>query len=190
LIRYNLRSKARLVRSPAMVRKAVKGSDSRATLSLGCPARPSFTVRTAILAETNLASPPERAALHVLNELDVASSARPCLMSISNASALEDLRAKMVQRLAGTVTTINSKLAQQSAIHDENQPILVQLEKELEAARTHLEALASAPQVAMSDIAARGRVPLAESDPTTSSPSDFVILGRRSVAPVGRADGV
>ena len=186
-------SEARLIRSPTMVRTVVKrlGLDGDPEF-----AAPSSTIlqgldwlRAAVLPETALASPVERAASHVRNRLSVSNETRSYLITISfsasspekaanvaNAFALEYLRVKTVQQLADAVTAANRELAQRSAIYGERHASIVQVKAELEATRTRLHATAAR------EVVRNGSVALAEPSPKPSGPKGLVILSLAFVA--------
>ena len=187
-------SEAQVIRSPAMVRVVVK--------RLGLDEDPEFVspssaflnrlawLREALLPETIVSSPVERAAARARQRLTVANDARSYLISISftaaspdkaatvaNAFALAYVRARTLQRLADSVATANRKLMQQSATYGERHPSIVQVKAELEAAQLRLQAAANRTELAEREIAPSIGVTLAEPNPTPSSPRGVVILG-------------
>jgi uncharacterized protein involved in exopolysaccharide biosynthesis len=187
-------SEARLIRSPSMVRTVIK--------RLGLEGDPEFVapssefvqglnwVRAALLPETVVTSPLERAALRVGQRLTVANDTRSYLISVSftaaspekaakvaNAFALEYVRAKTVLRLGEAVTAASRELAHQSAIYGEKHPSILQIKTELEAARFRMQAALTEPAVAARKLAPGDAITLAELNPTPSSPKGVVILG-------------
>ena len=187
-------SEAQLIRSPAMVRAVVK--------RLGLDEDPEFVspssaflnrlawLREALLPETIVSSPLERAAARARQRLTVANDARSYLISISftaaspdkaatvaNAFALEYVRVRTLQRLADLVAAANRKLTQQSATYGERHPSILQAKAEVEGAQLRLQAAAIRTELAEREIAPSSGVTLAEPNPTPSSPRGVVILG-------------
>jgi hypothetical protein len=187
-------SEAQLIRSPAMVRTVVK--------RLGLDEDPEFVspslaflnklawLREALLPETIVSSPLERAAARARQRLTVANDARSYLISISftaaspdkaatvaNAFALEYVRARTLQRLADAVATANRKLLQQSATYGERHPSRLQVKAELEAAQLRLQGAANETGLVERAIGPSSGVTLAEPNPTPSSPRGVVIIG-------------
>jgi uncharacterized protein involved in exopolysaccharide biosynthesis len=187
-------SEAHLIRSPSMVRAVIK--------RLGLDEDPEFVapsleflqglswLRAALLPETVVTSPLERAAARVYQRLTVANDPRSYLIAISftaaspdkaakvaNAFALEYVMAKTVQRLGDAVTAASRELTRQSAIYGERHPSIAQVRTELEAARLRLQASVNGPKMAAREVVPGDGVTLAEPNPTPSSPRGIVILG-------------
>jgi uncharacterized protein involved in exopolysaccharide biosynthesis len=187
-------SEAQLIRSPTMVRAVVK--------RLGLEEDPEFVapgseflqglswVRAALLPETIVSLPLERAAARVHQRLAVANDSRSYLIVISftaaspekaakiaNAFALEYVRGKTVQRLGDAVTAARRELARQSAIYGERHPSISQIKTELEAAHLRLQAAVNGSKMTAREIVPGDGVTLAEPNPTPSSPKGVVILG-------------
>ena len=185
---------AQYIRSPSMVRTVIK--------RFGLDRDPEFVtpssewlqglswVRAALLPETVVSAPLERAAAHVAQRLKVVNDTRSYLISVSftaaspekaakvaNAFALEYVRAKTVQRIGDAVTATGHELARQSAIYGERHPSILQAKTELEAARLRLQAAVNEPESAAGKIAPGDTITLAEPNPTPSSPKGIVILG-------------
>jgi uncharacterized protein involved in exopolysaccharide biosynthesis len=213
-------SEARLIRADAMVRTVVKrlGLDRDPEFAaptspvsqkvhaivkrLGLDGDPEFAAPTspvsqavdrvwaAILPETQMPSPLERATASVRKKLTVTNDTRSYLISISftaaspetaakvaNALAVEYLRGKTMQRLADAATAAHREFAQRSAIYGEKHPSVVRAYAELEVARARLEAAANRPDLTESEIVASEGIALAVPNPTPSSPKGLVILG-------------
>jgi len=187
-------SEAQLIRSPSMVRTVIK--------RLGLDGDPEFVapsseflqvlncVRAALLPETVVNLPLERAAARVGQMLTVANDTRSYLISVSftaaspekaakvaNAFAYEYVRAKTVQRLGAAVTAASRELARQSAIYGEKHPSILQVKTELEAARLRLQTALNEPEVTAGKIAPSDAITLAEPNPTPSRPKGVAILG-------------
>ena len=185
-------SEAQLIRSPSMVRTVIK--------RLGLEGDPEFVavnsdflqglgwVRAALLPETVVNLPLERAAGRVRQRLTVTNDTRSYLISVSftaaspekaakvaNAFAFEYVRAKTVQRLGDAVAAASRELARQSAIYGEKHPSILQLKTELEAARERFQSAVNEPEA--SRVAPGDALTLAEASPTPSSPKGVVILG-------------
>jgi capsular polysaccharide biosynthesis protein len=187
-------SEARLISSDGMVRAVVKrlGLDHDREL----PASPSPVsegvdwLHAAILPETYVSSPLERATSSVRRKLTVTNDSRTYLISISftaaspelaanvaNAFALEYIRTKRMQRLTDVVTAASREFARRSAVYGEKHPSIVQAKTELELARIRLRDAANSTDGVESDIAGDEGVILAEPSPTPSGPKGLVILG-------------
>jgi succinoglycan biosynthesis transport protein ExoP len=189
-------SEIRLIRSPAIVRTVVK--------RLGLDEDPEFApsssvilqgldrLQAAVLPETAISSPFERAVSRVHRRVVVSNDTRSYLISISftasspqkaanvaNAFALEYLKVRTVQQLADAVATANRELAQRSVLYGERHPSVVQAKAELESARSRLQAAANRVEAIGrgSSVAESGGITLAEPDPTPSGPSGLMILG-------------
>jgi uncharacterized protein involved in exopolysaccharide biosynthesis len=176
-------SEASFISSPAMVRAVVSrlgldGDPEFAAPSAGI-SRGLGWVKGAILPESVVSSPFERAASRVGKRLAVTNNPRSYLISVSftcsspekaaniaNAFALEYL----MQRLTDALTTARR-------IYGERHPSVVRAKAELEAARIRLQGAISRAQVATGEIALGGVVTLAEPNPTPTSPRGLVILG-------------
>jgi uncharacterized protein involved in exopolysaccharide biosynthesis len=186
-------SEAQLIRSPSMVRTVIK--------RLGLEGDPEFVaansdvlqglgwVRTALLPETVVSLPLERAAARVRQRLTVTNDTRSYLISVSftaaspekaakvaNAFAFEYVRAKTVQRLEDVVAAASSELARRSAIYGEKHPSILQAKTELEAARTRFQAAVNEPEVTARKSTPGDAITLAEPSPTPSSPKGLIIL--------------
>jgi hypothetical protein len=186
-------SEAHVIRSPVMVRTVVKRLRLDEDPEFVSP-RSTFLkrldwLRDALLPETTVSSPLERAAARTRQRLTVANDTRSYLISISfiaaspgkaatvaNAFALEYGRAKTLQRLADSVAAANRKLVLQSATYGERHPSILQVKAELEAAQLRLQAAANRTEPA-GEISPSSGVTLAEPNPTPSSPRGVVILG-------------
>jgi uncharacterized protein involved in exopolysaccharide biosynthesis len=200
-------SEAQLIRSPTMVRAVVK--------RLGLDEDPEFVspssafldrlawLREALLPETIVSSPLERAAARVHQRLTVANDTRSYLIAVSftaaspekaakvaNAFALEYVRGKTVQRLGDAVAAASRELARQSAIYGERHPSMSQVKTELEAARLRLQAAVNGPKMAAREIVPGDGVTLAEPNPTPSSPRGVVILGLTFLAAAASGMGL
>jgi uncharacterized protein involved in exopolysaccharide biosynthesis len=186
-------SEAQYIRSPFMVRSVIK--------RLALDRDPEFVtpssdflpglngVRAALLPETVVSAPLERAATRVAQRLKVMNDTRSYLISVSftaaspekaaavaNAFALEYIRAKTMQSMGDAVTAAGRELTRQSAIYGEKHPSIVQAKTELEAARMRFKAALNEPELARK-IAPGDAVTLGEPNPTPSSPKGIVILG-------------
>jgi uncharacterized protein involved in exopolysaccharide biosynthesis len=187
-------SEAHLLRSPVMVRTVVKrlrlDEDAEFVSPSSTYLKRLDWLRDALLPETIVSSPLERAAARTRQRLTVANDPRSYLISISftaaspdkaatvaNAFALEYVRAKTLQRLADAVAAANRKLVQQSATYGERHPSILQAKAELEAAQLRLQAAAKRTELAEREIGPTSGVTLAEPNPTPSSPRGGVILG-------------
>jgi uncharacterized protein involved in exopolysaccharide biosynthesis len=187
-------SEAQFIRSPLMVRTVIRrlGLDRDPEFAIPSSERlPGLSrVRAALLPETVVSAPLERAAAHVAQRLKVVNDTRSYLISVSftaaspekaakvaNAFALEYVRAKTVQRMGDAVTAASRELARHSAIYGEKHPSILQAKTELEAARLRLHAALNEPEIAPREIAPGDVITLAEPNPTPSSPKGIVILG-------------
>lgn len=186
-------SEARFISSPAMVRAVVKRLGLEHDPEFVAPSAAIFRgldwVKDAILPESVVNSPVERAASRVVKRLTVANNPRSYLISVSftcsspekaaiitNAFALEYLRAKAVQRLTDAVTMASRKLAEQSSIYGERHPNVEGAKAELAAARIRLQGAINRAGAAPGETLGGG-VTLAEPNPTPTSPRGHVILG-------------
>ena len=185
---------AQYIRSPSVVRIVIK--------RLGLDGDPEFVaarsefvqglswVRSALLPETVVSSPLERAAARVARGLTVSTVPRSYLISVSyaaaspekaakvaNAFAFEYVRAKTLQRLGDAVAAASRELARQSGIYGRKHPSILQLKTELEAARMRFQAAVDEPEAITGKAAPSSAITLAEPNPTPSSPKGIVILG-------------
>jgi uncharacterized protein involved in exopolysaccharide biosynthesis len=189
-----VRSEAHLIRSPAIVRSVVQQTGLDGDPEFAAPSWPILQrldgLRAAILPETSIASPLERAAARVRNQLAVANDIRSYLISVSftasspekaakvaNAFAVEYLRVKAVQHLADAVSAARRELARRSTIYGERHPRVVQVKAELEAARIRMQAAVNRPEAAAREIVPTGAITLAEPNQTPSGPNGRAILG-------------
>jgi uncharacterized protein involved in exopolysaccharide biosynthesis len=189
-----VRSEAHLIGSPAIVRAVVQQTGLDGDPEFAAPGWPILQkldgLRAAILPETAVASPLERAIARVRSRLAVANDTRSYLISVSftasspekaakvaNAFALEYLRVKAVQHLADAVSAAQRELLQRSTIYGERHPSVVQVKAELEAARMRMQAAVARPQAAARELVPTGAITLAEPSTTPSSPNGSVILG-------------
>lgn len=183
-------SDVRFINSPAMVRAVVK--------QLGLDADPDFVapspalfrrLKEAILPESVVNSPLERAASSIGKGLTVTNNPRSYLISVSftasspekaaniaNAFALEYLRAKAIQRLTDAVSMERRKVAKESSIYGERHPSVVRAKAELEATRLRLQDVITRVDAAPGETFGGG-LTLAEPNPTPTSPRGLVILG-------------
>jgi uncharacterized protein involved in exopolysaccharide biosynthesis len=188
-----VRSEAHLIGSPAIVRAVVQQTGLDDDPEFTAPSWPILQpldgLRAAILPETAIASPLERAITRVRNRLAVANDTRSYLISVSftasspekaakvaNAFAVEYLRVKAVQHLANAVSAAHRELLQRSTIYGERHPSVVQAKADLEAARIRMQAAVSRPEAAAREIVPSA-ITLAEPSTTPSSPNGRVILG-------------
>ncbi len=178
-------SEAALIQSPLVARSVVQ------TLKLD--QQPEFArsrsyigrffrwLRSAILPETVLASPLERATQSLRKTLNVTRDTRSYLISIgytaatpekaaqiANAFALEYVNNKMLQRLSEQVATANREFTQAQAIYGEQHPALLRAAAALDLARQRLQTATNAP-IGIELAPAEG-VSLAEPSSAPSSP--------------------
>jgi uncharacterized protein involved in exopolysaccharide biosynthesis len=185
-------SEARFISSPAMVRAVVRrlglGGDPEFVASSTAFFRGLDWVKDAILPESVVNSPLERAASRVGKWLTVTNNPRSYLISVSftcsspekaaniaNAFAREYLKAKATQRQIDAVTMASLKLAQYSSTYGEKHPRVERAKAELMAARTRLQGAINAESAPGETL--DGGVTLAESNPTPTSPRGYAILG-------------
>jgi uncharacterized protein involved in exopolysaccharide biosynthesis len=187
-------SEVSLIRSRPMVHAVVKRLGLDSGLEFAAPISQGSWgiewVRAAILPETFVPSPLERAIISVGANLSVKSDTRSYLISISftatspetaasvaNAFALEYLKVKTLQRLADVVTAANRELVHQSAVYGEKHPSMVRAEAALETARVNLQSAVNQPEMSENDIVPGSGITLGEPSRTPSGPKGKMILG-------------
>ena len=193
-------SEAALIQSPAVARAVVKrlGLEQQKEFarSASLIGRAAGAIQAAILPETVLSSPTERATHSVRAKLTVTRDTRSYLISIeftaaspekaaqiANAFALEYVNAKVIQRLSEAVSAANRELTQSSATFGENHPSYMRAIAELDIARQRLQT-ANNRHIG-TDLAAGEGINLAEPTSTPSSPNGSVILGLAFVLRLG-----
>jgi uncharacterized protein involved in exopolysaccharide biosynthesis len=185
-------SEAALIQSPSVAKAVVKrlSLDEQAKFArpgslLGRALR---SLRAAILPETVLTSPTERAIRDVRDKLTVTRDTRSYLISVgfnaafpeeaarvANAFALEYANTKVMQRLSEAVATASRELARASTIYGENHPSLLRAAADLELAKQRLQSATDRP--VGSDLAPGEGITLAEPSSAPSSPRGTVIIG-------------
>ena len=185
-------SEAALIQSPFVAKAVVK--------RLALDERPRYApqgsllgrmirgLRSAILPETVLSSPTERAIRDVREKVTVTRDTRSYLISVgftaatpeeaaqvANAFALEYVNTKVMQRLSEAAATASRELARASTIYGANHPSLSRAVADLELAQQRLRS-ATARSVG-SDLASGEGLTLAEPSSAPSSPKGSMILG-------------
>jgi len=185
-------SEASLIQSPAVAKAVV--------LRLGLDKSPEFgppssligralrALRSAVLPETVLKSPSERATRSVSSKLAVERDTRSYIISIgftaqtpeeaariANAFALEYANTKALQRFSEQVAAANREVARTAAIYGEKHPSYMRALADLALAKQRLEAAVNRP--VGSDLAPSEGITFAEPSSAPSSPNGVAILG-------------
>ena len=185
-------SEATLIQSPGVARSVAQtlklDQQPQFARSRSYVGRAFGALRSAILPETVLASPIERATQNLRKTLNVTRDTRSYLITIgftsanpekaaqiANAFALEYVNKKILQSLSEQVATAKRDLARASAIYGERHPALLRAVDALDQARERLQAATNAP-IGIELAPAEG-VNLAEPSSAPSSPNGTAILG-------------